>query len=727
MKKDIVVIRESITKVVSLLTRQAIRVTQRGTQAYVQYSTKNGAIEAVNLPYIPDDATEEFIAAVQGFLDHEVGHVLFTDAATVVKAKKAGARVKNLHNLLEDVYIERKMTEAFRGAVNNLESVRKFHVNKMAYPKIVEALSAGNKELATGYVAAIQFRAWGGQLTAQDFLKDNPAFAQLVEPLAKSIGPELIARITKLKSSDDCLKLAVEIVKKTAPPPPPPPPPTPPSPDPKKGEGEPAPSDSAGEPDDSEPDSSEPEDEGTTKTEADDSGKERDESSKTEEEGAGAGGVDGDDEAKPDDGEDEEPKSDRDEGETGDTPADGAGSSDEGEGGDEPPTEDDPTGADGDSGEGSEKEGEEGKDDGEASGEEGAGAEDDSGGKSDTSGSIVDDTSGDTTDDDSDGADEGVVFDTEHDFDKEASSVLSDAAKTAMRSAEYKVFSTDWDKVYEAPMAVRSDSVERMVDRVQHMVAGIQKQLERAMAAKDKKTWNPGQRRGRISPGALFRSATGDDRVFRKRHETRAKNTAVSLLVDCSGSMSCGDRIGIAGLAAYALSSTLERLKITHEVLGYTTAKVTDMSRAAATETGIQYSRSQALRIPVFKAFHEGVHSDAKSRLAHLTEHPQWLKENVDGESLQIAARRLLTQRAERHVLIVLSDGEPACPGDYYALHKHLSKVTADLEAKGVEVVGIGIQTDAVKDFYRRSLVLNNLNELPTTLVGQLTKILLAP
>jgi hypothetical protein len=754
MKKDIVTVREAITKVVSLLTRQAIKVQQRGVKAYVQYGAK-GQIELVNLPYIPDDATEEFIAAVQGFLDHEVGHVLFTDTKVVERAKKAGSRVKNLHNVLEDVYIEQKMIEAFAGSVNNLESVRRFHAERMAAPKIKEAMATGDLDTAAGYVAPLQFRAWGGQLTARDFLTDNPKLAAMVEPMAKAIGPELIARVGKLKSSDDCLKLAIAIAEKTAPPPAPPPPPAPksappppPEEKPKKGDGE--AEDSApteGGDGEVDKDDTKPDDKGKTSTEADDSDKERDEASKTEEEGEAGGDVKGDPE-QPDGekGEGGESSDPADESESKDPAASGdaddgeteeAEPASEGSGGDddEPAEPAEPaadTAGEGD-GEGESTEGEPGEPgeldsaDAEASGEEGTGAEDDAGGKSETSGGTVDESDDETVS----GAEEdlGELFESAHDFDDEASEALSEAAGKSMRAADYKVFSTDWDKVYEAPQATGSGSVGKMVDRVQHMVGGIQKQLERAMAAQDRKTWNPGQRRGRISPGSLFKTATGDDRVFRVRHETRAKNTAVSLLVDCSGSMSVSDRVGTAGMAAYALSSTLERLKIHHEVLGYTTAACSAMMREISSErAGIGYSRMEALRIPVFKSFHERLTTEAKSRLAHLTERPRWLRENVDGECLQIAAHRLLQQRAERHVLIVLSDGQPACAaGDFSALQVHLKAVAKDLEGKGVEVVGIGIQTDAVRRFYRNSLVLNNLEELPTTLVGQLSKILLAP
>lgn len=738
MKKDIAVIRESIGKIVNLLTRKSIKVTMRGVQAYVSYNKLTGAIQGVNLPYLPDNASDEFVAAVQGFLDHEVGHVLFTDANVVRKAAAAGPRVKNLANVLEDVYIENKITEAFRGSVNNLESVRRFHVDKMALPKIQEALARGEGEVAAGYMGAIQFRAWGGQRTAIDFIADHPELQSLTAPLAAQLGPELIARVAKLKSSEDSLKLAIEIVRKTTPPPPPPAPPAPsapPSSKPEKGDDAAGSGDTEPDPDYDE-ERGESEDEGTTTTEADDSGKERDEASKTDEEGEGGGDVDGDGDAGADEGkadsagaaDDEEDDEDA-EGSgvsADDEPVDdtgGAGEGDEAESRDEP--------ADGMAGGDATEETDEGDGGGAesdaASGEEGEGAEDDTGAKTDKAGKHLDSSSEDTVD----GSEEdlGTMFDAEHDFDSEAGKMLSAMASRAMRDATYRVFSAEWDKVEPAPPASSAASVTDMVDTVQHMVGGMQKHLERAMAAQDKKTWNPGQRRGRISPGGLYKTATGDDRVFRRRHVTQAKNTAVSLLVDCSGSMGWDNRIKTAGLAAYALSSTLERLKIQHEVIGFTTVKNDRvLSRAISAEEGfVRYSRLQPLYMPVFKGFHERLGVEAKSRLAHLTERPRWLNENVDGESVQIAAHRLSMQRAERHVLIVLSDGSPACPGDAHAQHLHLKDTVQNLEKRGIEVIGIGIDTDAVRTYYPRNLVLRNLEALPGAVMGQLTKLLLAP
>lgn len=754
--KQIQTIRDSLGKVVRMLTSRSIKVTQRGMQAYVGYHLKTGAIVALNIPYLPDDASDEFVASIQGFVDHEVGHVLYSDSETLRKAHKLGSRVMSTANIIEDVYVERKMAEGFSGSVANLNELRGFFLNKMVLPKAREALKAGNAEAALSSMIMVAMRAWGGQTAAIDAMADNPELAALTDPIKKRLGEDIVNAIRKCNSSEECLSLAQRVVKALEPAPAPPAPPAPPPPAPA-----PTPEPTDDEPEDEDDGDDEPADEGSTSVEAD----EGDGHSETESEGTEAGTA-GTGETDPHD-ETESPEAAEDEGDA--------------------PEEDLPPGDDGSSGESSAPDdgddaGED-PDDGDDAGDEpgdGISAVDDDAASEDlpTSGSGREDDSDDTDadpdtgdderaakddtspggstpsgDDDEDGApdagasgsddaetperdeadteDMSAVMDDVKDFDEEVSKGLTERARAESVEADYLIFSTDWDKLEQAPDPRNPASAGKMVEETQAMIATMQKSLERAFAAQDKVMWSAGQRRGRINPGSLFKTATGDDRVFRKRYETQARNTALSLLIDCSGSMNWDDRIGTAGKAAFALSQTLERLRLRHEVLGFTTRTSSAMQEAMKSERdrlaghGVRYGRNEAIYMPVFKGFDERLGPDQIGRIAHLTEGPDWLRENVDGESVQIAGTRLLQQRAERHVLIVLSDGSPACPPGS-GLNPHLKKVVKDLEASGVEVVGVGIQTSVVSHFYSRSVVLDDLDSLPTEVMGQLTRVLLS-
>lgn len=67
----VAILREKVSRLVTVLTEKKVKVTQRGAVARVEYNPTTGMPSVVNLPYIPEDADDEFISAVEGFLDHE--------------------------------------------------------------------------------------------------------------------------------------------------------------------------------------------------------------------------------------------------------------------------------------------------------------------------------------------------------------------------------------------------------------------------------------------------------------------------------------------------------------------------------------------------------------------------------------------------------------------------------------------------------------------------------
>lgn len=190
--------------------------------------------------------------------------------------------------------------------------------------------------------------------------------------------------------------------------------------------------------------------------------------------------------------------------------------------------------------------------------------------------------------------------------------------------------------------------------------------------------------------------------------------------------MKHGGKITAAAYAAYGLASVLDRMNISNEVLGFTTRGSLGASEMFSEETKmrVSYARHERLYIPILKSFSERLSSENKKRFAALPE-ANWLSENVDGESVQIAAGRLMQRREKRKILIVLSDGAPACPGDFIALQKHLKKVVKDVERQGVDVLGLGIMTDSPKRFYTKCTVLNAVADLPTSVIGEIKRLLM--
>lgn len=87
--KEVQDFRDSVKRVVALLSGKNIPVAERGDDAYVRYNDDGEPI-LVNIPSIPDNATPALMNAVRGFLDHEVAHILFTDIRVSNKMKEKG-------------------------------------------------------------------------------------------------------------------------------------------------------------------------------------------------------------------------------------------------------------------------------------------------------------------------------------------------------------------------------------------------------------------------------------------------------------------------------------------------------------------------------------------------------------------------------------------------------------------------------------------------------------
>lgn len=680
-----VLIREVTTKVVQILASKKIKVTQRGTKAYVQYDEKTLEPILVNIPYIPDDANDELLDAIQGFIDHELGHIFFSDPKAIIAANKKG--IASLHNAIEDTFIERKQRENYKGSGSNLENVGKFFLKNFTEKKVKE--DPKNK---IAYLMIPAIRAWAGQFLFKEFM-DQEGRWDALKDITKRLGP-LVYELPKINSSWEALDLAERMTAKL------------------KSDEKPKSSKPKTKP------KSEPKDEKFEDPE-DEETKEGSTGEGTEKGEAGKG-------SKGKGEKSEKPKSEE-------KPKEEKGSGDDEEKFEEEPEADEKFGGK------SEVDDEE---DGDASsGEMGesvveGGADDEDGDDSaeieaDESGAKTTETGRKGGDDDDDG---GSLLDDIKgmgDYDDVLEEGISREMKAAAASSEYYIWTKDFDVVETYVPTADIRTLDRRVEAMQAksdaMVGVMQKDLERAIAARSLAVWRSGLRKGRINASSLSRLATGDDRVFRRREVSISKDVAISLLVDNSGSMS-GERIQTASDAAFAMSSVLDRMNIANEVIGfsahYNRIPEREMEKASK-DSGVSYARTLPLYIPIYKAFDERLTPETKRRIAAMAVDRNLLQENVDGEAVQIAAGRLSRRKEKRHILMVFSDGSPACPGNWMQLHNHLKDSVKMVEKSGVDVIGIGIQTKSVEKFYSKHVVLNEVSQLAGEVMQQLRKFLL--
>lgn len=653
------ILRESIVKLTQMLAGKGLQVTQRGVSAFVK-PDHTGKPILVNLPYLPDNASMELVDAIQGFLDHEVAHILFTDFTVSNKVDRTNGG--QFWNSLEDTRIEREMTKRFQGSAENLSRTGKFFLDKYITPRMNEAIASGDNDLMQGILAVPLIRAMAGQQIFKEFMKDKMAY---VEPMYEKIK-DLAPRIEAISSTQEAADLSKEIVTRL-----------------RDGKA---------------PDEEEGEEE--SKKAKGKGGKSGGKSSKG---GKGKSAPKGDPAEEENDEEEKDP-SDKDGEEDGEEEEEGEGEPGEGDGGDE--GEDDTA-----------------ENDPDDEGGELVNADSDSSSKSPSGDSKVDISK-------SSGVSwKAIDKETANDFDKSVSAAISDGAASAATSADYIIYSKDKDVI--EPLRVGREFKPSMLtalqNEVEHMVAPLQKDLERAIAARSLSHWSPGHRSGRLHAGNLSRLALGDTRVFRRKEEATSKDVAVELVVDASGSMG-GEKITLAAQAAYALAAVLERIGIKCEVICFTTGQGIDdpeTLKKEADKIGRQYSRVESLYMPILKGFDERMNTEVKNRFGWL-EHSNILRNNVDGECVEIAARRLMARREKGKIMMVLSDGAPHAGGNTRTLGPHLKKVVADVSKTGVKVIGIGIMSDAVRQFYPKHIILNNVNDLPGAVMKELRQLVIS-
>ena len=265
-----------------------------------------------------------------------------------------------------------------------------------------------------------------------------------------------------------------------------------------------------------------------------------------------------------------------------------------------------------------------------------------------------------------------------------------------------------------------ADVYDTRLTRMSGDVNVMRRKLERALMAKDNRDWDGGRDDGRLDTRRLVGAFNGRQDVFKKKQPRAEMDTAFTILIDLSGSMS-GSKVHIAEQCAMALAESVDKTGVKYEVLGFEQSGIMTDRYVPRAEGG-EYSRYRPLNMYVFKAFEERLFESkgAMSSIANCVGNG-----NPDGEALMSAYARLKARPEKRKVLMVLSDGQPAADGDYIQGHYYLYKVVREIMKAGTDVVGIGIATTAVKEYYPNHVVVSSVKDLSGVALDQLSKILL--
>ncbi len=298
----------------------------------------------------------------------------------------------------------------------------------------------------------------------------------------------------------------------------------------------------------------------------------------------------------------------------------------------------------------------------------------------------------------------------------------------------YKVYSQKFDEVVSAEELSDADELERLrayldkqLEPLKGAVSRLANRLQRRLQAQQSRSWEFDREEGMLDAGRLARVVVNPTTPlsFKVEKDTEFRDTVVSLLIDNSGSMR-GRPISIAAISADVLARTLERCQVKVEILGFTTRA---WKGGEAREDWLAHGRPvnpgrlNDLRHIIYKD------ADAPWRRTRnnlgLMMREGLLKENIDGEALEWAYRRLVHRPEARRILMVISDGAPVDDSTLSVnasnyLERHLRDVIAMIERRrGVELVAIGIGHDVTR-YYQRAVTITDAEQLAGALTEQL-------
>jgi cobaltochelatase CobT len=301
-------------------------------------------------------------------------------------------------------------------------------------------------------------------------------------------------------------------------------------------------------------------------------------------------------------------------------------------------------------------------------------------------------------------------------------------------ATDYKAFTTRFDEIVEAEELCDADELGRLrayldqqMGQMQGVVTRLANRLQRRLMAQQARSWDFDQEEGLLDAARLARVivSPGHSLSYKIEKDTEFKDTIVSLLIDNSGSMR-GRPISIAAMCADILARTLERCGVTSEILGFTTrAWKGGQSREQWLAEGRPPlpGRLNDLRHIVYKRADEPYRHSRRNLGLMMRE--GLLKENIDGEALLWAHRRLLARPEERRILMVISDGAPvddstaSANGGTY-LERHLRQVIGWIEDRStIELAAIGIGHDVTR-YYSRAVTIMDAEQLGGALIEQL-------
>ena len=286
---------------------------------------------------------------------------------------------------------------------------------------------------------------------------------------------------------------------------------------------------------------------------------------------------------------------------------------------------------------------------------------------------------------------------------------INNSIKRYPTKGEYVVEFTHLDKVFDRNFRhPQSNGYDTIKGSCKGAISVLKNRFQRLLLSKLARDYDFGREDGRLDSKRLVAAYSGSRSVYKKPKDRPELDTAVTILVDLSGSMS-GQKMELATQSCVAIAEALNNVAIPFSIMGFTT-------------TGQGYRttqiRGEAMAMYIPKDFNDSLNSSKKYIAAFDNE--IYMLNNIDACSVRFAKDHLAKREEKRKVLFVLSDGQPAHrtgSGFGYRdgpdiMSKGLREAVQECQEEGIETFGLGIRSDAVSEYYPKSQVVWDIDEL---------------
>lgn len=192
---------------------------------------------------------------------------------------------------------------------------------------------------------------------------------------------------------------------------------------------------------------------------------------------------------------------------------------------------------------------------------------------------------------------------------------------------------------------------ERFKPQLENMLTrqhGLGAKLRAYFKARARVRATPGYRTGTLDRARLPAARMGRTDVFRQTGDAQAVNAAVSILVDCSGSM-YEENLLRAWTAALLTAEALDGIRVAVEIVGFS-----EVSGCTSANPYLVHGRTKR---------YDERYNEARVIERFRNDVFPYVSNNADGENLAIAYHDILQRHEPKKVIIIMSDGAPAACG----------------------------------------------------------------